>query len=396
MQVFKLFFQIAKKKLPSGLIYVIVFFAVCIPMVKINSGEKVFEEKKLDIVIFDEDQTAESQSLIDSIASKNTLIELKNDPQLLLDAMYYESVDYTLTIKKGYAENLAKTDAADTKESLFESFHLHDSYATAMMEQYLDEYVRLVRAYEKGGNDIGDAIRKTEEKIDIETEVTYAEFDNGAAKDDSFPEALGFVFRYMPYVIISVLLNVLCPILLVFKKKDQRYRMNCSSMKHSRFSAQLFAGTAALVLGIWLFCVIGNAFIYGGFFHGTAWIAVANTLITSLICAMIALLVSSFNPNESVINMITQCIGLGMCFLCGVFVPQSMLGDGVLAAAKFLPFYWYERANDILMGEQSGTMGDVGICLLIEAGFLVALALVTMLISRQRPAGSRIRKAQPE
>ncbi|MBR6228919.1 MAG: ABC transporter permease [Eubacterium sp.] len=396
MQVFKLFFQIAKKKLPAGLIYVIVFFAVCIPMVKLNSGEKVFEEKKLDIVIFDEDQSTESQSLIDSIAAKNTIIELKNDPQLLLDAMYYESVDYTLTVKKGYAQNLSKTDTADTKEALFETFHLHDSYATAMMEQYLDEYVRLVRAYEKGGNDVASAIRKTEEKIDIETEVTYATFDNGAAKDDSYPEALGYVFRYMPYVLISVLMNVLCPILLAFRKKDQRYRINCSSMKQSSFSVQLFGGTAVLVLGIWLACVIGDAIIYGGFYQGTAWIAVANTLIVALICAITAVLVSSFNPGESVINMITQCIGLGMCFLCGVFVPQSMLGGGVLAAARFLPFYWYERANDILMGETTGTMGDVWICLLIEVGFLVALALVTMLISRQRPTGSRIRKVQPE
>ena len=69
-------------------------------------------------------------------------------------------------------------------------------------------------------------------------------------------------------------------------------------------------------------------------------------------------------------------------------IARRLLGDGVLAAAKFLPAYWYEKANDILAGAQSGTMGDVGMCLLIEGGFLLALVLVTMLVSRQRPAGS--------
>ena len=389
MRVFKLFFQIAKAKLPSGMIYVIVFLAVCFPMAKANAEKASFEETSLSVVIFDEDGSAESKRLIDNIGKKNKIIELKNDPELILDAMYYEQVDYTLTIKKGYGEKLAKTDAADMKESLFESYHLNDSYATAMMEQFLDEYIRMVRSYVKGGNDVMSAIGKTEEKIGVETEVGIVDFDSGVSMDDGYNTEFSFVFRYMPYVLISVMINVLCPILLVMKKKDQRYRMNCSSTKMSSFSAQIFAGSAVLVLGVWLLLMIGSLFMYGGMFHGVnCWVAVANTLIFSLISAALAILVASFNPSEKVVSMITQCIGLGMCFLCGVFVPQSLLGDGVLAAAKFLPAYWYEKANDILAGAQSGTMGDVGMCLLIEGGFLLALVLVTMLVSRQRPAGS--------
>lgn len=391
MQVFKLFFKIAKSKLPSGLIYIIVFFAICFPLVKVATKEFNFEDTSIDITIYDEDNTAESKSLIDSIAKNNTIKELKKDSQVILDAMYYEQVDYCLTIKKGYAEKLAKTDVADMKDSLFETYHLHDSYATAMMQQYLDEYVRMTRSFIKSGNDLSEAIKKTEEKISIQTDISFAEFDSGDVKDENYGEGIASVFRYLPYLLISVLLNVLSPVLLVLKKKDQRYRMNCSSLPSSKYIVQIFAGSALIVLGIWLIFMIGGTIINGGMFTGTnAYIAILNSFIFALIAATIAILVASFNPAENTVSIITQIIGLGMCFLCGVFVPQSMLGDGVLSAARFLPAYWYERANDMLSGAQSGSMGDIWTSILVELAFLGVLVLVTIVFS-VRP-GSDARK----
>ena len=165
MQVFKLFLKITKSKLPSGIIYIVVFFAVAFPLVKFATGEFNFEDTSINIAIYDEDGTAQSKSLIDSISKNNTIKDIKKDPKVILDAMYYEQIDYCLTIKKGYAEKLAKTDQADMKDALFETYHLHDSYATAMMEQYLDEYVRMTRSFIKGGNDVSEAVKKTEEKI---------------------------------------------------------------------------------------------------------------------------------------------------------------------------------------------------------------------------------------
>ena len=392
MRVFNLFFKITKSKLPSGLIYVIVFFAICFPISQAGSSQLSFKETKLKIAVFDEDGSAESKSLVEHIAKNNEIKDIKNDPKLILDAMYYEQIDYTLTIKKGYGERISDTDKDAVKEPLFETYHLHDSYATAMMEQYLDEYVRMVRSYVAGGNDTAGAIKKTQERIDKKAEVSFAEFDSGQVKDENYPDDFSFVFRYMPYVLISVLINVLCPVLLVMRKKDQRYRMNCSSTNMKSFTGQVFAGSTVLVLAIWLLFMIGAMVMYGGIFRGTnCWIAVLNSFIFGLISAALAILIASFSPSENVVSMITQCVGLGMCFLCGVFVPQTMLSEGVLKAAKFLPAYWYEKVNDILSGNQSGTMGDVWMGMLIEVGFLVALILVTAFVSMQRPQGSTLK-----
>ena len=48
--------------------------------------------------------------------------------------------------------------------------------------------------------------------------------------------------------------------------------------------------------------------------------------------------------------MINNILTLGMSFLCGIFIPQQMLGKGVLAFSKFLPLYWYIKNNDLISG----------------------------------------------
>ena len=46
--------------------------------------------------------------------------------------------------------------------------------------------------------------------------------------------------------------------------------------------------------------------------------------------------------------MIANLVGLGCSFLCGVFVPLELMGEGVIRVAHFLPPYWYDRAGDSL------------------------------------------------
>ncbi|MBR6717412.1 MAG: ABC transporter permease, partial [Oscillospiraceae bacterium] len=104
-----------------------------------------------------------------------------------------------------------------------------------------------------------------------------------------------------------------------------------------------------------------------------------------------ALLVSSFSPAPNIINIITQIVSLGMCFLCGVFVDQSMLGDGVLSAARFLPAYWYIRVNRMLEGAEVYDGQFAAKAIAIEAAFVVVLALLTVMLRK-----SHVRTPKPQ
>lgn len=75
----------------------------------------------------------------------------------------------------------------------------------------------------------------------------------------------------------------------------------------------------------------------------------------------------------------------------GVFVPQRLLGENVLAIAKFLPFYWYVENNDMVSGFFGEAFAieaywrNVGIQSLFAVMlFAVALAVAKLKNARQK------------
>ena len=392
MQVFNAFLKVLKKKLPSALIYVLVFLAISIPMTKSGQSAEptgIFEQTKVNICIFDEDHTPESQALTEHIGKKHNLIQLENDRDILIDALYYERADYVLVINQDYSEKLITGNT----DGLFSSYHLHESYSMVLIENFLNEYVSSVRAYLTVGEDISSAVQSAENALSLETEVVYASFNNSGENTD-FPVDFSFYFRYMPYIMISALMNVLCPILLTMNRKDIRFRTNCSCVKPNSYTMQIFAGSTVLIIAVWLVFMIAGIFLYGGIYHGRAWLAVLNSFIFALVSASIAVFISGFHPSQELINLMTQVIGLGMSFLCGIFVDQSILGDGVLAAARFFPAYWYVRANEMLAGKEIFDVSQLAVFLAIETAFAIVLALLSLLVRRLKYSETNFSKIQ--
>ncbi len=75
-----------------------------------------------------------------------------------------------------------------------------------------------------------------------------------------------------------------------------------------------------------------------------------------------------------------------MSFLCGIFVPLSLLGDGVLKIGKFLPAYWYVKANDMIYFSsdtgESFTVSKIFEYIGIQMIFVVVLFALVMLIMK--------------
>lgn len=388
MQVFNTFIKIIKSKMPVAMIYIGVFLGIAIPMAMSGTAADMFSQTRIKVCIFDEDNTAESRSLTDFIAQRQDIVSLENDRDAITDALYYEHADYVLIINKGYAEGLASGDT----EKIFGSYHMHYSYSAVFMGQFLNEYVSSVRAYLAGGEEISSAIKNTEKALSQETEVNTASFD--IAGNEDYPVQFSYYFRYMPYVLISVLINALCPALLAVSRKDIRFRTNCSCVKPTSYTLQIFAGSGIFVVAVWTIFVIAGIFMYGGIYQGMAWLAVLNSFIFALVSASIAIFISSLSPNQNVISLLTQVIGLGMSFLCGIFVDMSLLGDGVLAAARFLPAYWYIKANNMLAGIDAFDSAKLAEFLVIEAAFAVVLAILTVIVRRLKYSETAVMTAK--
>ncbi len=388
MQVFNAFFKILKSKLFLMFMYIPVFVAVSIGLAfSDDNTSSAFEQERLHICVFDEDGTSESRALTVFLGKKNDLVTLENDRDTVIDALYYRRVDYVLTIKSGYAAKLA---AGDT-DGLFGSMHMHDSYSTVYMGQMLNEYAGTVSAYIAGGNDVMTAVGKAEEALLKEADVTVAKFDENSG--GVFTGKASIYFRFLVYVVIGLTMSTLCPILLSMNKKDVRYRTNCSGIHPNSYTLQIIGGCVILVFAMWAVLMVVGMFMNGGMYEGLQWLGVLNSFVFMIFAAMLTIFVSSFEPGKTVVNIITQVIAIGMCFTCGVFIEQDLLGEGVLAASKFMPAYWYIRVNRMLEGTEIFDAGLAATSILIEAGFAAVFAILTVVIRRARYSSAAVRTA---
>lgn len=371
--------KIAKRKLPIVLMYAWIFIVLLIMFTAYGPQDVSFEEESLGVCVIDEGNTDASRAVTDYISKSHKLIELENDKDEIIDALYYTRVDYVLVIKEGYSEKIANGQT----DNLFENYQLPDSYAGVYLENDIDLYIRTLNSYIAAGNDAETAASLTAKALDYEIDVTIETFSD-KAEGTGMNQATYYYFRYLVYILLSVLITMLSGILITILRKEVRDRSNCSGMPSLSQTMQIIAGCIVLVLILWVVFMIIAMIYKGGIFSVNELYAVLNSFVFTLIATAIAILVAALVSNNSVINLVSNIVSLGMSFLCGVFVDQNLLGGTVLRIAKFLPAYWYVRANDIIAGksEIAFDAGEVMSCIGIQAIFAVALFAVVILVFR--------------
>ncbi|MBP5268064.1 MAG: ABC transporter permease [Ruminococcus sp.] len=374
MQVFKLFMLILKKKTKLIILFTIAFMALCIGFLFSSNTDEKFTESKLKIVIADNDNTPESKALIEYIGTKHDIVTSKMD---IKDALFFGTVDYFLTINEGYAKNLA--DGAT--EGLFKSQHVYESYSVAYMSSFLDEYVSCVRACTAAGDDMETAVKNAAAAMETNTEVSMISSEAGNA--NGLESGKGF-FRYLPYILLSLMISVLSPVMMSINKKEVRFRTNCSAVRPTSFMMQILLGSVIYVLAIWVLFMVAGALMENGAYSGMGWLNLVNSGIFAVVSAFIAVLVSMLLPSQQTVNLACNVISLFMSFMCGVFVPQAMLGKTVISIGRFLPAFWYIKVSDMLTGAAIFNSSKAVQYLLIEAGFAVALGIITTLLYKTK------------
>lgn len=377
MQVFKLFFKIAKTKWIATLIFLGIFLLI-LTFTDVGQGATEFSSSKMALTVYDHDNTSASRQLCDYLKKNNEIVDIEDDKDKLIDALYITSTNYVIDINEGFEEKLAKGET----DELFTTRYLHDSYTNKLADSTLNTYVGTVKAYLAGGMSLDNALTAAEEALSVKTEVKMETFsDNNASKSASF-------FNYLPYALLSIIVSVLCPVIIAMNKKEVGFRTKCSSIKLSSISKQTIAASGILVAFLWVFLMVLGVFKNGGMYSGNMWYAVLNSISFTLVSVAIALLFAELGIDDNVQAFATQAVGLGMAFLCGMFVPMEMLSSGVLAVGKFLPAYWYVKANDMICGLSSDPFksSTVLMCIGIQVLFAAAIFAVSLIIKKQKKA----------
>lgn len=383
MQVFKTFLKIAKKKFPSVLLYYIVFTVVVIALSKIGASdhETSFTATKADIYIIDEDDSTASHALSDYLFSMHNPVTLKDtDTMTLQDALYYQKVDYILTIPEGFEEQLTTSDAKDFLRISMRK----DSSNGYFVDQQVNEYLSSVRLFMTGGFSLSEAVTKSADALSEgnDTSILNIEEDNTNSSQIGFT----YFFQYLPYVLINMLLLGMTPILMTFNQKDLGARTSCSSLSLKSKNTQITLGCIVFSLFVWLLFTLTALFIYGAdsLFSVTGLRSLLNSIMVLLFSVALSLLISTFSLKAQSLSMIANVVSLGLSFLSGIFVPQYLLGKGVLAIAQFLPTYWYVRINSMLggMSDEILTAAKYWHFIGIQFGFFVAVFCIYLVSSK--------------
>ena len=378
MQVFNTFFKVLKKKKTALVIYTVIFLVISFVLASGSETRDQFKESKLKIMVIDEDASAASKALTDLIGKKHTIKEKTSDDDELTEKLYWTTIDYALVIKSGYESNLVSGSTDD----LFGEYHVRENYSTAYMTTVLGQYVKTARAYLAAGKPLDEALSATADTLSKDTETTYYEKSDGSSED--YSNEFSTYFQYMPYILLAVLMSVLGAVLTIMNRRDIRFRTDCSCTKPRSATLQIFGAAVVMVLGIWLLYMVAGIFLYGGIYRGIAWLAVLNSLVFTIVAASISLFIAGLGLEENVFTAITIIVSPGMCFLCGIFVPLSVLGEGVKTAGRFLPGYWYVVANDMLKGAEPFDAGKYAGCIGIQLGFAAAFVMLSLVVKKSR------------
>lgn len=386
MQVFKSFFKIAKKRIPSIAIYLVIFLVLTFLLSGSSKKESAnnFESKKIDITIIDQDETVASHSLTDYLDSMHNLVKIKNDRESQVDALYYRTTNYILTIPKGYEQSLEKNET----KHIIKNLKLPNSNKSQYIEQQINTYLTTVHLYKTSGYALDDALSKGSDAAKAEVKVTM----NTYKSDQKADQNLYYYFQYLPYIFLLVLVCGLSPIVVTFQKANILHRTNCSPLNPKKMNFHLILSCLIYSLVIFLFFIVAAMLIYKkAFFTEYGLLCSFNILVALLNGMLFSLLISLFAPSENATSMIANIFGLGISFLGGIFVPQSLMDSNILAAAHFVPTYWFMRAHNMLsnMSSELYSVSKYFKYIGIQALFGVALLASIVFVSKVKHGQSK-------
>lgn len=373
MQIFNAFFKVTKKSANWLLIYTGIFIVLCVLISSLTSDpNEGFSDTKLDVVVFDEDNTEESRALYRFIGNRHNIVELDTrDPEIIQDKLYYQVIYYVLTINKGYGEGLSKGETEDILTYAVDP----KSYYAEYLNMQLRQYVSTASLYIKSGMGTGEACEAAAENLKNETKVTVPDF--GKAQENRLPQKFYMFSLYMAYTIPAIMICVLSRIIISFKANNVGARIGCSPVSAVKRNLQIILASVIFCIALWLLMSF-ITMVLSGFppVGEKELLTVLNSFIFTLVSAAISVFASTLcSENSEVIDIIGNVVTLGMAFLGGVFVQQSLLSDTVLSVAKFLPTYWYVRAINNIggTGGEIFSLTDIFTCMGMEMMFAVAL-----------------------
>jgi len=350
------------------LIYITVFMTLSVIMsasASTDQSYQMYTSEKTDVAFLAEEDTPLVEGLRTALSGNAVFVDVKDTPSALADALYYREVSYIIRVPAGFSESFMKGE-----DPQLSCTSVPGSFSGTYISEKLQRWLSTASLYVKTGTVTDETMLAAQMNKTMAKTASVSLMDSGVKSSAKY-SFLSYYFKYLAYILAAVLISIMAVLMQVFNDKDLRHRTFCSPITSYSYSVQFLLAGASFSAGLWIVMMMLVAVFNGkSFFQGTTLLYAANALAYTLMASALGFLIGTLATSREQVGALSTIVPLGFSFLGGVFIPQAFMGNGVLAAARYTPAYWYVKANDAVAAAKD--LGSVDI-VTVRSSILVVL-----------------------
>jgi len=382
MQILQYFFKVLKRHALSVLIFLSLFLGLNILLADSEpQGMEAFTESSFQISIVNRDNHPISQGVYDYLSEVHTIVPLEDNMQAIQQALFFQDTTYVLIIEEGFGAAM-QSNPNDPSVMLSNMVTPTAGIISQLIDRQIDNFLISVRAYLTAGFSAERAVQLS---------ISYQTVEAQLLQHDEETQNSTIYFQMLPFGLISVMTLALGAVLMAYRRENLVRRMDVSATPTLDIKLRIMLGSIICALVIWLVFMIGAHIIVGNLFTEVGMLRVFNSLALAAFCVSLAFITGQLVTKSIVLTGVVNVVSLALSFISGVFVPQNFLSDGVLAAARFTPTYWYIHNHIMLDAASYANPTDMTSYLQaigIQLGFAIAIFAVALVLGREKQSKS--------
>lgn len=378
MTVFKTYLKILRKNL-----FMIIVFSLLLVIfggLRMKSEDKSlsFNAVKPDVLIVNKDENKGiTKGFIKYIKNNSETPKIENNEDKRNDALFYNEVDYIIYIPEGFNRDFM--NGTIDKIEVKKGNNFNASYAEMMINRYL----KIASTYREKTTNPDELVKMVDKNLKNNTKIEIT-----TKLDTDKLTSAEFFFNFESYSVLVCLIFIISLILSIFNEERIRKRTVISSTSYKTNNRLLFLCNLLYAFTIWVAYFILAIIMLGDILWTSNGILyIINSFVHLITVTSLAFLIGNIVSSKDAVNGITNVVGIGTSFLCGVFVPLEYLPNSVVNIAHALPTYYYVKSNTIITTLEEinfTTLKPVLINMCILLGSAVVFIILSNIVSKRK------------
>ena len=360
MNVFKLALRVAMRHWS----YLVIYLMSIGGMALVGSGAiqvaatDEFHEDAPKIAVIDRDRSELSAALVDFAQRDAVAVEVEDSTFGLQDAAAKDLANYVLIIPEGFERDLARAaregDEAPSRETVVSYQSARGSLANERVTSYAQALYGFAAVDPSAS--MGDIVARADAACADETPVDFV-----AVESQGIPARYLNYAAFSAYALFAASAIFLAVGLAPLQRLSVRRRLVAGPVPSARYGVQVLLTCLVFSLFIWAILSVAGVVLVNPLAEGASAVGVvvvaAAQLAFALVGGAVGFLLWQLGASETAANGVGNIFGLVCSFFSGVWIPLSILGETVRAAAAFTPFFWATSAMTLVANAPSVTSG---------------------------------------